>query len=328
MKTMRIVQASTLAAVLLQAPAALGQKVEPGAFNHDFLLTSLRVAGPLDTGNLDPASPAWSGTWAVAPVTNVTLMWKITANVNVEIFDKKSGGSARALSVQSVNDGGSIAFRISFADPSQSDSIGDYPLFHDAAAISVPFGVADSQFFTGCEGGAAQVDLIHMGNPCNDPAAFQCCPVGMLFWRADKGTLAPGADPRGGAPRTVPGPSESEVITGNTPGSVHEVAETDAGVVFTWAGYDTRAKRWTVVVVRPTESPPPLDPPEGATIICREGIVGTAPIPPGTLCTPVGNLPNLFPGATYQIVFANWDGGLSERNGHKFIGQWGDILVQ
>jgi hypothetical protein len=82
------------------------------------------------------------------------------------------------------------------------------------------------------------------------------------------------------------------------------------------------------VVVRPIQSPPPLEPPEGATIICREGIVGTAPLPPGTPCTPVGNLPNLFPGGTYQIVFANWDGGQQERNGHKFIGQWGDLVVK
>ncbi|HEU4383652.1 MAG TPA: ethylbenzene dehydrogenase-related protein [Anaeromyxobacteraceae bacterium] len=322
MKTMRIVQAFALASFLLQAPAALAQKVEPGAFNHDFLLTSVRVAGPLDTGNLDPASPAWRGKWAAAPVTRVNLMWKITANVNVEIFKLMGAGAARMLDVQSVNDGTDIAFRYSFADATQSDTIADVPLFHDAAALSVPFGVADSPFFTGCDAGPVQFDMIHMGNPCNDPTAFQCCPVGMLFWRADKGT--PNAPGR--TPATVPGPSESEVITGNSPGSVHEVAETDADIVHTWQSF--AAKRWTVVVVRPIVSPPPLEPPEGATVICREGIVGTAPLPPGTLCTPVGNLPNLVPGATYQIVFANWDGGQQERNGHKFIGQWGDLVVR
>jgi hypothetical protein len=322
MKTMRIVQVLALAAVLIQPTAALGQRVEPGASNHNFLVTSVRVAGPLDTANLDPASPAWRGAWAAAPVTKVNLMWKIVADVTQEVFTNV--GSGRVLNVQSVNDGATIAFRYSFSDGSQSDTIADVPLFHDGAAISVPYGVVDSPFFAGCDAGPLQFDMIHMGNPCNDPAAFQCCPVGMLFWRADKGTR----NPAGVAPATVPGPSESEVITGNSPGSVHEVAETDADIVHTWQAYNAKAKSWTVVVTRPVESPPPLEPPEGATIICREGIVGTAPLPPGTQCTPVGNLPNLFPGATYQIVFANWDGGQQERNGHKFIGMWGDLAVQ
>lgn len=330
MNTTRIVQAFALASVLVQAPAALGQTsaaapapIEPGAFNHDFLLTSVRVASPLDTANLDPASPAWSGAWAAAPVTKVTLMWKITADVNVEIFAKQSGRATRVLDVQSVNDGASIAFRYSFADATQSDTIADVPLFHDGAAIAVPFGLVDSPFFAGCDPGPAQFDMIHMGNRCDGVDGFQCCPVGMLFWRADKGTPGPA-----GGPRTVPGPTESEVITGNSPGSVHELAETDAGVVSTWQSYDRRAKAWTVVVARPLVSPPPLPPPEGATVICREGIAGTAPLPPTAPCTPVGNLPTLNPGGTYPIVFASWDGGQRERDGHKFIGQWGDLAVK
>jgi len=314
----RTVKALALASAVVHAPAALGQAVEPGAFNHDFLITSVGVALPLDLGDLDPRSPAWSGLWAGAPETPVKLMWKITATVNEEIFSRDSG--TRLLTVKSVNDGASLAFLMTFADPTQSDSIADIPRFHDSMAIAVPFGLADSSFFTGCIGGPDQFDMIHMGNKCN--GEMQCCPVGLLFWRADKGTRQPPLA------LTVPGPSESEILSANSPGTIHELAETDADVVHTWQAYDTATKAWTVVVVRPILSPPPLPPPEGATVICQEGIVGQVPLPSATPCTPIGNLPNLPPGASYQIVFANWDGGQAERNGMKFIGQWGDLLVQ
>jgi hypothetical protein len=162
-------------------------------------------------------------------------------------------------------------------------------------------------------------DMIHMGNKCN--GEMQCCPVGILFWRADKGTRMPPLL------ATVPGPSESEVLTANSPGTIHETADTDLDRVKTWQAYDKRAKTWTVVVARPLVSPPPEPPPEGATVICKEGIVGVAPLPEGTVCTPIGNFPTITAG-TYQIVFANWDGAQSERNGIKFIGQWGDLQVQ
>lgn len=314
----RTVKALLTTLALLHAPAALAQAIEPGAFNHDFLITSVRTPAPLDLEQLDPGSPSWSGVWAGAPETPVTLMWKITSTVNQEVFSNTSG--SRLLRVKSVNDGTSLAFLMTFADPTQSDSIADIPRFHDSLAISVPFGLADSAFFGGCFAGPDQFDMIHMGNKCN--GTMQCCPVGLLFWRADKGTRRPPLA------FTVPGPSESEILSANSPGTIHELAETDAEVVHTWAGYDPVAKTWTVVVVRPMVSPAPLPPPDGATVICREGIVGRAPLASVTPCTPVGNLPNLLAGGTYQIVFANWDGGQQERNGLKFIGQWGDLLVQ
>lgn len=324
MKIAHAVKTVALASALLHATAALGQVIEPGAFNHDFLLTSVRASAPLDVTDVDPGSPAWSGVWAAAPSTPVTLMWKITATVNQEVFDNAAG--TRLLNVQSVNDGATIAFKVVFADPTPSDSIADVPRFHDSLAIAVPFGVADTPYFAGCFAGPTQVDMIHMGNPCNQPGVFQCCPVGILFWRADKGTPNPAAAPWPAA-QTMPGPSECEVLSGNSPGTIHELAETDAGFVATWAGYDVATQTWTMVTVRPMISPPPLPPPEGATVICQEGIVGVAPLPAGIPCTPVGNFPALGPG-TYQIVFANWDGGLQERNGMKFTGQWGDIVVQ
>jgi hypothetical protein len=318
MKTAHIVKALLLASTLLYTPAASSQ-VEPGAFNHDFLVTSPRVAALLDVGDLDPGSPAWRGPWAAAPVTPVRLMWKITATVNQEVFSNTSG--TRVVNVQSVNDGVNIAFKMVFADPTKSDSIADVPRFHDSLALAFPFSPVDSPFFAGCVGGPDQFDMIHMGNPCNGDGGLQCCPTGLLFWRADKGTRPSPTQ------STVPGPSESEVLSANSPGTVHELAETDTGVVFTWAAYDSASKRWTVVVVRPLVSPPPLPPPDGATIICREGIVGVAPLHPDLVCTPVGNLPS-FTRGTFQVVFANWDGGQAERNGLKFIGQWGDLLVQ
>jgi len=318
MTTARTVKVLALACAMLWAPAAPGQKIEPGAFNHDFLLTSKHVAA-VDLNDLDPGSPFWSGVWTAAPTTSINLMWKITATVNQEVFSNTSG--TRVLTAQSVNDGATIVFRYSFQDPSQSDSIADVPRFHDALATAIPFSTADSSFFAGCVGGPDQFDMIHMGNPCNGRDGLQCCPVGMLFWRADKGTRVPPLL------STVPGPSEHEVLTANSPGTVHEVAETDAGLVFTWQGYDQAAKRWTVVVARPMVSPPPLDPPEGATIICQEGIVGAAPLPAAVPCTPIGNFPRVVRGLQ-QIVFANWDGGQAERNGKKFIGQWGDLLVE
>lgn len=324
MNIARIVKTLALASAVLHAPAASGAVLEPGPFNHDFLITSRFVAGPLDVANLDPASPGWSGLWAAAPTTSVNLGWKIVATVNGNAYSNTSG--VRVLAVQSVNDGLAIAFKMLIGDPTQSDSIADVPLFHDSLALTMPFGVDDSPIFAGCEGGPAQIEMIHMGNPCDGTGGFQCCPTGHLFWRADKGVR----DPAGG-PHTVPGPSESELLTAASPGSVHELAETDAGVVFTWAGYDTVAKTWTVVVVRPLQSPPPMDPPEGATIICREGMVGIAPLLPTALCTPVGNLPALArrgAAAPYQVVFANWDGALAERNGIKFIGVWGDLVIE
>jgi hypothetical protein len=325
MTTSRMFKVFALASAVLLAPRALAQApTEPGPFHHDFLITSQFVAAPLDAANLDPASPGWSGLWAAAPATAVNLWWKIVSTVNAAVYSSTSG--VRVLSVQSVNDGTAIAFKMVIGDPSQSDTIADVPLFHDSLALTIPFGVEDSSFFAGCDAGPAQIEMIHMGNPCDGLAGLQCCPAGHLFWRADKGT----PDPAGG-PHTVPGLSESELLSSASPGSIHELAETDAGVAVTWAGYDAAARTWTVVVVRPLVSPPPLPPPDGATIICQEGIVGIAPLTPAAVCTPIGNLPALSrrgAAAPYQIVFANWDGGQAERNGMKFIGVWGDLVIE
>jgi hypothetical protein len=108
----RTLKALAIASALLQAPAALGQAIEPGAFNHDFLLTSARVDSPLDLTNLDPGSKAWPRLWGSTPPTRVNLMWKIVSTVNQEVFSNTSG--TRVLTVRSVNDGATIAFLLSF----------------------------------------------------------------------------------------------------------------------------------------------------------------------------------------------------------------------
>jgi DMSO reductase family type II enzyme heme b subunit len=143
--------------------------------------------------------------------------------------------------------------------------------------------------YPACVPGPAQPHMVHMGNRCNE-AGVDCCPVQIMYWRPDK--------------------FEVENIVTNGPATTRETDDTDEPGVF-HVYQDWTAGTWTVIMSRVLTAP-------------------TLPVagPPTTLFPPAGkNMVDLVPGGTYPTVWANWDGAKDERNGDKYTGLWGTLIL-
>lgn len=244
-----------------------------------------------------PANNPTAADWASAPVTQVPLQYQVVASANALAgFDAWSGPlPGRNLSVQAIHDGTSILFRIVFDDATKNDSIADVPLFHDSVGILIPFPPGPgSPVDPACIPGLDSEPMIHMGMRCDG--------------RDEKGHFP--TDPGFAGPvKCCPvdimlwraDKIEVENIVANSPGTTVETAETDMGLFHAFQKWDNG--RWTVIM--------------GRTLVGPPGPSGT-----------IGNMVELAADNTYHTVFANWDGGIQERNGRKYIGLWGSLFIQ
>jgi hypothetical protein len=244
----------------------------------------------------DPSDPKWSS----ATATPVPLEYLILASANAQgAFDawEHVPEQARNLSVTSIHDNQEILFRVSWDDATEDVSKGDVPLFFDALAVMIPYPESD---YPGCVAGPTSEPMIHMGmrcdgrdeggNVCTAGPFCKCCPVNLHFWRPDK--------------------EEVENIVTNGMGTTLETAETDDPTLFHAAQSWDKGK-WTVIMGRALKGPPNPQPAH----------------PDATDVGPGGHMVTLRKGESYDVVWANWDGARDERNGSKFIGLFGTLII-
>ncbi len=259
--------------------------VPPMEQDPNYSVTAVRVAGPLDFADpMGPANDPNHTLWGSAPSTVVELGFKITADVNTQHMPGEiicTPGVMRVLNVQAMHDGINILFKVTFADPTKSDTIADVPLFHDSIAIGIPYPT--TLYGGACTPGSLQPEMLHMGTPCDGSGGLPCCPMNLMFWRADK--------------------AEVENIVANSPGTTIETVETDMGLYNTYQNWNAGA--WTLILGRV--------------------MINTNPAADNTF--PGTNMVDLVPGQPRNIVFANWDGGIEERNGLKWIGIFGYLQI-
>jgi hypothetical protein len=250
-----------------------------------------------------PANNASHPDWVAAPATDVPLEYIIFASGNAyggfDDWAKVGPEAARLLSVKSIHDGGEILFRVEYADATFDEDAKDVPRFFDALALLIPYPESD---YPGCKAGPEAEPLIHMGMRCDgldekgkecteaNPDDCKCCPTNIHFWRPDK--------------------VEVENIVTNGMGTTLETDETDDPTLF-HASQDWSNGVWTVVMGRAMVGPPNPEPAH----------------PDATDVGPGGYMVTLAAGQSYDIVWGNWDGDRDERNGSKFIGLWGTLII-
>jgi hypothetical protein len=134
--------------------------------------------------------------------------------------------------------------------------------------------------------------LDEKGNACDEtnPGDCKCCPTNIHFWRPDK--------------------VEVENIVTNGMGTTLETGETDDPLLF-HASQNWSNGVWTVIMGRAMVGPPDPEPEHKDA----------------THVGPGGYMVTLEAGASYDTVWANWDGDRNERNGSKFIGLWGTLII-
>ncbi len=229
---------TVMAVVIPSVGLGVDCSVEPMFQLPNYDVTAVRVANQIDFG--DPSGPAnnpGAQEWKSAPTTAVELGFKIVADVN----NQATGNDIlcdpllyppRILSVQAIHDGMTSLFRIVFADATQNVSIADVPLFHDALAIGIPYPT--TLYGAACTPGPTQPEMLHMGTPCNGAEGLPCCPMHLMFWRADK--------------------VEIENIVANSPGTTVETVETDIpGLLNTYQNWANGT--WTVIMGRVMTDP-------------------------------------------------------------------------
>jgi hypothetical protein len=303
MKTMQ------LKLLKLVTPLALAALLIPAISNgfptdtDTYQVNAGRVAPFTFADPTGPANNASHPDWATAPATDVPLEYIIFASANdyggFDNWAKVNPEAARLLSVKSVHDGEDILFRIEYADATYDENAKDVPRFFDALALLIPYSELD---YPGCKAGPEAEPLIHMGMRCDgldekgkecppgEENNCKCCPTNIHFWRPDK--------------------VEVENIVTNGMGTTLETSETDDPLLF-HASQDWSNGVWTVVMGRAMVGPPN---PEPAHLDATD--VG-----------PGGYMVTLEAGASYDTVWANWDGDRDERNGSKFIGLWGTLII-
>jgi len=287
---------TVMAVVIPSTGQGVDCSVEPmfQAPNYDIVAVSVS-AGSIDFG--DPTGPANNPghpLWGPAPNTAVELGFKIVADVNNQltgndILCDPSLYPPRILNVQAIHDGTNILFKIVLADTTQSLSIADVPLFHDALAIGVPYPTTLYGGNCVVDGGLTNPEILHMGTPCNGAEGLPCCPMHLMFWRADK--------------------AEIENVLANSPGTTIETFETDEpGMLNTYQNWNAGA--WTLIL--------------GRVMVDPFNPVNAYPF---QASLPGKNMVDLVPGEARNIIFANWNGAMQERNGYKFVSIFGNLVI-
>jgi len=293
----------------LVTPLALAALLVPAISNgfptdtNTYIVNSVRVTPFTFADPTGPANNASHPDWVAAPATDVPLAYIIFASGNAkggfDSWAEVGPEATRHLSVKSIHDGGEILFRVEYDDATFDENAGDVPTFFDALALLIPYPESD---YPGCKAGPQAEPLIHMGMRCdgrneggelcadpNDPEC-NCCPTNIHFWRPDK--------------------VEVENIVTNGMGTTLETSETDDPTLF-HASQNWSNGVWTVVMGRAMVGPPDPDPEH----------------PDTTHVGPGGYMVTLQAGVSYDTVWANWDGDRDERNGSKFIGLWGTLII-
>jgi hypothetical protein len=287
---------TVMAVVIPSISMGVDCTVEPMFVPPSFDIAVSRTAVVDYADPLGPANNPASSAWVSVPTTSVELGYKIHADVysqatHNDIFCAPDVGEpVRWFNVQAIHDGANILFKITYLDATKSDTIADIPLFHDSLAIGLPYPVSMYGPMCAVDGGLTQGgEILHMGTPCDPASGMFCCPMNLIFWRADK--------------------AEVENILANSPSSSIETPETDMGIYHTYQNWT--AGTWTVII--------------GRVMINTNPPVNAYPFQaalPGT------NLVDLLgPNAAQHIIFANWDGAIQERNGFKYVGVFGNLII-
>jgi len=293
----------------LVAPLALAALLIPGigsGFPTDtdtYQVNAVRVGSFTFADPSGPANNASHPDWATATATDVPLAYIIFASANAKGgFDDWAlvgPDAVRHLSVKSIHDGGDILFRVEYADATFDENARDVPRFFDALALLLPY---TGPGYEACIPGPTSEPLIHMGMRCDgldeggepctsaNPDDCKCCPTNIHFWRPDK--------------------VEVENIVTNGMGTTLETDETDDPLLF-HASQEWSNGVWTVIMGRAMVGPPNPEPAH----------------PDTTDVGPGGYMVTLAAGQSYDIVWGNWDGDRDERNGSKFIGLWGTLII-
>ena len=291
----------------LVTPLALAALLIPAISNgfptdtDTYQVNAVRVGDFTFANPSGPANNASHPDWATATATPVPLEYIIFASANdyggFDNWAKVNPQSARLLSVKSIHDGEEILFRIEYADATFDENAKDTPRFFDALALLLPY---TGPGYEACVPGPTSEPLIHMGmrcdgrdeggNVCTEGDFCKCCPTNIHFWRPDK--------------------VEVENIVTNGMGTTLETSETDDPLLF-HASQNWSNGVWTVVMGRAMVGPPDPEPAH----------VDATTVGPG------GYMVTLDAGKSYDTVWANWDGDRDERNGSKFIGLWGTLII-
>ena len=301
----------------LLTPWALAALLIPGISSgfptdtNTYQINAVNVgAGTIDFSDANgPANNPNHPAWKKAKQTVVPLEYIIFASANAyggfDNWAKVNAQSTRKLRVKSIHDGVEILFRVNWRDRTFDENARDVPRFFDAIALMIPYS---GPGYEACAPGPTSEPLIHMGMRCDNldehgeqctdanPNDCKCCPANIHFWRPDK--------------------VEVENIVTNGMGTTLETDETDDPDLF-HAAQEYANNRWTVVMGRAMDGPPPpdLDP----TINPADAELFYA--------GPGGYMVDLVAGKSYPTVWANWDGSRDERNGSKFIGLWGTLNI-
>jgi hypothetical protein len=298
LKLLKLVTPLALAALLIPAISS-GFPTDTDTYQ----VNSKRVGSFTFTDPQGPANKPQNPAWNTATATDVPLAYIIFASGNAyggfDDWAEVGPNAVRHLSVKSVHDGEEILFKVEYADATFDENAGDVPRFFDALALLFPY---TGPGYEACIPGPTSEPLIHMGmrcdgrdeggNECTDPddPACKCCPTNIHFWRPDK--------------------VEVENIVTNGMGTTLETDETDDPLLF-HASQNWENGVWTVVMGRAMVGPSDPDPAH----------------PDTTTVGPGGYMVTLEAGESYDTVWANWDGDRDERNGSKFIGLWGTLII-
>ena len=269
--------------------SAVQAGLEPGLCYDVFQIHAVRVAGFDIHGG--PATDPSHAYWAGSPVTTVYLPWRIRMDVNTPPPQIENSF-------------------MNLAKPDMKSRVLQVQAIHDGVSIVYKIFFKD----------ATQDDSI-----ADVPLFHDALAIGMQYdWRTDAlynpcfaandqpdmmhmGFPYPGDPVHAFCPVQLmfwrADAMEIENILANGPGTTIESYETDTGILNTFQSWGNGI--WTVLLARPM-----ID-----------------PFPPYDSIFPGPNMVTLATGS-YDIIFANWNGSIQERNGYKYIAPWGTLIIE
>jgi DMSO reductase family type II enzyme heme b subunit len=286
-----------LAMTLTECLNLIAEGEEPGICFDVFQIQAVKVAafdihgGP--NGDIGPAVNPDDRTWRDAPLAIVNLPWQIKMDANTP--EPKIENSF-----------------VNLANPDLKSRVFQVQAIQDGTSIVFKIVFVDRTQDIDISDVPLFHDGLAIGVPYDertDPLYAPCHPELEFPDMIHMGYPHPGDATHAFCPTQLmfwrADKVEIENVVANGPGTSNETYETDEGIFNTWQSWKSRV--WTVLLARPLiNTLPPLIPD----------------------WFPGNNLVTLVPGESYDIVFANWNGSIQERNGYKYISPWGKLIIE